>query len=310
MHSIINAARTDTQSLASEQTVRRIHHCLQANTAVCKSLGQDFLPQMELFFMPYLLIYRQYSELISNAIQSGDIYTAKSSSVKAMRSVKGAVLQLLETFVETANLPNRVAQDMVPKMMDPILGDYQRNVPDARDAEVLSLFSTIISKFGVAMQSEVPRIFESIFECTLNMITKNFEDYPEHRVKFFALLQSITKNCYAVLFSMSSEQLNLVMDSVIWAIRHTMRNVAETGLSLLEDLLYHFSESHVVLQFYQAYYIKIMTEIFSVMTGKSYSQKGGFKRKLWAQIHFTSRDSNSSARFCTCCSGPSKTRTR
>lgn len=31
------------------------------------------------------------------------------------------------------------------------------------------------------MEPEVPRVFEAVFECTLGMITKNFEDYPDHR---------------------------------------------------------------------------------------------------------------------------------
>ena len=44
-----------------------------------------------------------------------------------------------------------------------------------RDAEVLSLFAAIISKLREAMGAEVPRIFEAVFECTLQMITKNFE---------------------------------------------------------------------------------------------------------------------------------------
>ena len=44
-----------------------------------------------------------------------------------------------------------------------------------RDAEVLSLFAAIISKLREAMGKEVPRIFEAVFECTLQMITKNFE---------------------------------------------------------------------------------------------------------------------------------------
>jgi hypothetical protein len=47
-----------------------------------------------------------------------------------------------------------------------------------RDAEVLSLFAAIISKLREAMGAEVPRIFEAVFECTLQMITKNFEARP------------------------------------------------------------------------------------------------------------------------------------
>lgn len=66
------------------------------------------------------------------------------------------------------------------------------------------------------------------------MITVNFEDYPEHRLKFFALLHAITNHCFSCLFAMSPQQVKLLIDSIIWAFRHTERNVAETGLLLLE----------------------------------------------------------------------------
>ena len=47
-----------------------------------------------------------------------------------------------------------------------------------RDAEVLSLFAAIIAKLREAMADKVPVIFEAVFECTLQMITKNFEVRP------------------------------------------------------------------------------------------------------------------------------------
>ena len=40
---------------------------------------------------------------------------------------------------------------------------------------MLSLFAAIINKLAGKMQAEVPRIFEAVFECTLQMITVNFE---------------------------------------------------------------------------------------------------------------------------------------
>lgn len=49
------------------------------------------------------------------------------------------------------------------------------------------------------------------------------QDYPEHRLHFFALLRAITNNCFSKLFSMSPEQLGLVINSIIWAFRHTVR---------------------------------------------------------------------------------------
>ena len=45
------------------------------------------------------------------------------------------------------------------------------------------------------------------------------------------------KQALRCLFLMSPAQLKLVVDSIVWAFRHTERNVAETGLDLLTDLL-------------------------------------------------------------------------
>jgi exportin-1 len=113
------------------------------------------------------------------------------------------------------------------------------------------------------------------------MITKNFEDYPEHRLKFFSLLRAIGTHCFQAFIQLSSQvnmnlvfhllnyiynsiityayyackslvdcfpdyfislfqQLKLVMDSISWAFRHTERNIVETGLSLLLEILKNF----------------------------------------------------------------------
>ena len=37
------------------------------------------------------------------------------------------------------------------------------------------------------------------------MITKNFEDYPEHRLKFFSLLRAIATHCFPALIRLSSQ---------------------------------------------------------------------------------------------------------
>ena len=93
------------------------------------------------------------------------------------------------------------------------------------------------------------------------------QDYPEHRLQFFALLRAITNFCFGTLFAMSPAQLKLVIDSIVWAFRHTERNVADTGLNLLLEMLDMFDKSEVATLFYQTYYLQLMQEIFAVMTG-------------------------------------------
>lgn len=63
------------------------------------------------------------------------------------RSVKREILKLIETFLDKAENQPHIGKQFVPPMMDQVLGDYARNVPDARESEVLSLFATIINKY-------------------------------------------------------------------------------------------------------------------------------------------------------------------
>lgn len=46
------------------------------------------------------------------------------------------------------------------------------------------------------MEDQVPIIMQNVFECTLEMINKDFSEFPEHRVEFFNLLRAINLHCF------------------------------------------------------------------------------------------------------------------
>ncbi|GMI83854.1 EXPORTIN 1, ARABIDOPSIS THALIANA EXPORTIN 1, exportin 1A, HEAT-INTOLERANT 2 [Hibiscus trionum] len=97
-----------------------------------------------------------------------------------------------------------------------------------------TLLETLLKLFPVPLYRNLT------LQCLTKMITKFFEDYPEHRLKFFSLLRAIATHCFPALIQLSSEQLKLVMDSIIWAFRHTERNIAEISLNLLLEMLKRF----------------------------------------------------------------------
>nr|KAJ0185136.1 hypothetical protein LSAT_V11C900476370 [Lactuca sativa] len=280
---IIGHARGNVDFLKDQDVIRTVLNILQTNTSAATALGTHFLPQITLIFLDMLNVYKMYSELISSGIAEGGPFASKTSYVKLLRSVKRETLKLIETFLDKAEDQPQIGKQFVPPMMDPVLGDYARNLPDARESEVLSLFATIINKYKGAMIDDVPRIFEAVFQCTLEMITKNFEDYPEHRLKFFSLLRAIATHCFQALILLSPEQLKLVMDSVMWAFRHTERNIAETGLNLLLEMLKNFQKSEFCNQFYRSYFVLIVQEIFAVLTDTFH--KPGFKLHVLVLQH-------------------------
>jgi len=129
------------------------------------------------------------------------------------------------------------------------------------------------------MTTQVPRVFEAVFKCTLDMITKNFEDYPEHRSNLFNLLRAINHHCFPALLT-DQGNFTLIIESIKWAFKHTERNVAETGLNTLLELLNNVQASQVSNDFYRAYYLGLLQDVFSVLTDTLH--KPGFK--LHSQI--------------------------
>uniref|UniRef100_A0A5B6Z553 Putative exportin-1 n=1 Tax=Davidia involucrata TaxID=16924 RepID=A0A5B6Z553_DAVIN len=279
---IIGHACQSVDFLKDQNVIRTVLNILQTNTSVASSLGTYCLSQIKLIFLDMLNVYRMYSELISTSIAGGP-YAPKTSYVKLLCSVKREILKLIGTFLYKAKDHPDIGKNFVPPMMDLVLGDYARNLPDARESEVLSLLARIINAYKAAMIEDVPQIFEAVFQCTLEMITKNFEDYPEHRIKFFSLLCAIARHCFPALIRLSSQQLKLVMDSIIWAFRHTEWNIAETGLSLLLVMLKNFQASEFCNQFYQTYFLTIEQEIFAVLTDTFH--KPGFKLHVLVLRH-------------------------
>uniref|UniRef100_A0A2K5SFU2 Exportin-1 n=1 Tax=Cebus imitator TaxID=2715852 RepID=A0A2K5SFU2_CEBIM len=201
----------------------------------------------------------------------GEMVT-KQPLIRSMRTVKRETLKLISGWVSRSNDPQMVAENFVPPLLDAVLIDYQRNVPAAREPEVLSTMAIIVNKLGGHITAEIPQIFDAVFECTLNMINKDFEEYPEHRTNFFLLLQAVNSHCFPAFLAIPPTQFKLVLDSIIWAFKHTMRNVADTGLQILFTLLQNVAQEEAAAQsFYQTYFCDILQHIFSVVTDTSHT---------------------------------------
>jgi len=77
---------------------------------------------------------------------------------------------------------------------------------------------------------------------------------------------------FSALLAIPPAQFKLVLDAVIWALKHTMRHVADTGLSIVYQLLQNIAQVDSAAQsFYQTYYIDILQHLFSVVTDSSHT---------------------------------------
>lgn len=69
--------------------------------------------------------------------------------VRGLRTIKKEILKLIDIYVQKADDLEMINTNIVPALLDAVLVDYNRNVPDARDAEVLDVMTTIITKLHV-----------------------------------------------------------------------------------------------------------------------------------------------------------------
>jgi len=92
---------------------------------------------------------------------------------------------------------------------------------------------------------------------------------PEMPMDEYVILMMLL--CSAFL-AIPPAQFKLVLDAIIWALKHTMRHVADTGLSILYQLLQNVAQVNTAAQsFYQTYYIDVLQHLFSVVTDSSHT---------------------------------------
>lgn len=58
----------------------------------------------------------------------------------------------------------------------------------------------------------------------------------------------------------------------MWAFKHTMRDIADMGLSICLDVINNFANSDPITanQFYQAYFLNLLNDIFFVLTDNNH----------------------------------------
>jgi len=279
-------------ALLQNDAIKELSKILRINTKVCSASGSIYLHQLSNVFSDMLNVYRLYSEQIIQACQQQGPIATRLTVYKAMRGVKADILDLFTACLEAcqesedcdAQAKELFFANFMPAILREVLQDYHASPPAARDHKVLTLFSTAISVLKDLIAPEIPRILNAVFEKTLEMITTNMLDYPEHRIGFFRFLHEANAHCFYALFSIPPQLQKLVIDSVVWAIKHTERNISETGLEILLALLLNVSgNQQIAQQFYVTFLLPLIQDVFGVLTDRLH--KSGFKLQATILMH-------------------------
>jgi exportin-1 len=269
-------AKQNLNSLLDEERIREITKIIRTNVFVAKATGHSFISQLALIHHDMLQLYKVYAGHISDTVRIQGPMAIRDRHVRAMRSTKIEILTLLRTFIERSEDPQLVATQVVETLYGPVLEDYSNSAPAARDAEVLELFAAVVGKLKGHMSSGIHRVLQNTFAPTLVMICGNFEDAPEHRQHFYSLLKQVNLHCFVALWSAAPEAQKQIVDAVIWGMKHTQSDVAQTSLEIMEQLLVNVDENpQIAQQFYHSHLLKITSEVLFCLTDRLH--KSGFK---------------------------------
>lgn len=270
-------ASSNVDVLSQPENVKILANILKTNVSACSSIGAFYLPQIGRIFLDMLGLYKAVSGIISETVAQQGVIATKTPKVRGLRTIKKEILKLMDTYIKRSEDAEGINNSFIPQLLDAILGDYNRNVPPARDAEVLNVMTTITMRQKELLTQQVPAILDAVFEVTLNMITQDFTEYPEHRVGFYRMLRAINQLCFPALLSIPSVEFKLFMDSITWAFKHTLRDIADLGLYTCLELVNNFAEADAAISnaFYQQYLLGLIQDILFVLTDSDH--KSGFK---------------------------------
>lgn len=139
-----------TEVLANPENLKILSNVLKTNVSACSSIGTFFLPQLNRIYLDLLSLYTAVSGIINATTAEQGLIATKTPKVRGLRTIKKEILKLVgETYIKKAEDLESVNASLIPPLLEAILGDYKQNIPAARDAEVLSVMVTIVTRLGV-----------------------------------------------------------------------------------------------------------------------------------------------------------------
>ncbi|OMJ30299.1 Exportin-1 [Smittium culicis] len=276
---VLKVASDDHKMLETTDVNKSISNILKINTSVCEQIGNKFLPQLAHIYMDMMGMYHAISALISSSIAANGEIAARYPNIRAMRGVKKDCLKLIETYIslcEDADFSS-VCQNIIPTFFDVVTADYNSNKDISKDAGVLSCLSVMVKVLGNLLSDRIFVIFDVVFTPTLNMINKDFTEYPDHRTEFFSLLSQLVNRMFSSLLVLNPDNFKLLVDSIVWGFKHTTRDIADASLKILLELITSFSQADpsVANAFFQTFYIPLLQDILFVLTDSDH--KSGFR---------------------------------
>lgn len=151
---IIVNAETNPQFLFSRDNIKSIDKYLKVNYRISESVGQIYAHYLVQIFDVLIRVYSFYSTQIS-------MKSADQSVIKLMRGVRRDILRLIQSYIQNAQNYDILSAHFMQSLQQ-LTDDYANSDPEARDPEVLLLFSVLIKHTGELMTDFLPCVLTNL----------------------------------------------------------------------------------------------------------------------------------------------------
>lgn len=305
---LMRSAAEDIACLQNVDVLRDVQRVLRINEAACRSIGATFAKQLGRLYLDMLNVYKAVAGVLASAVAASGDGIMLTQLARLMSGVKRQVMALVGTYVDKADDIAFVAANFVPHLLEPVLGDFVMSPAATREAAVLRLMTQLVTTLRGAIADDTPRILSVAFETTLPLLTAaasaaaagggdgaaagagggssgmmeivsplsggrpalTATDLPELCIEFFKLLDAVNQFAFPAFFGIPVEQQKVVVDSVMWAVRHVNPDIGELGLAILSRLVTNFASSGAEISqpFFSAYLLPLLRDIIAVVTDR------------------------------------------
>lgn len=245
---IIDHSSRNNNFLTEQEPLRLLIDVLKTNNRACVSLKHKYIYQLSNIFTDMMNIYSLIANHIKSAVSQNQD-AIRDEIVKDMRSVKKEIVLLITEWINHCHQEDqiRVLQDnMLEDLFKATLDDYCQSAIPTREAEVINMTCSIITKLGNNIQNYLTPILATIFEPTMQMISTTQSEFPDHRTYFFKFLSAINQYAFKSMLALKPEQFKLLLDAIIWGMKQMMQECKETSIKIMENLLDNVGDDHLI----------------------------------------------------------------
>lgn len=265
--------------LQEADTIRLLQHIIRINSAMCENVGPIFSEHLSTIYTDLLNLYTEFETTIQATVKASGKESIEYFIPRLMRSSRRVILALLDNFFNVCG----IGMDSITTYVDPLISSVFNGYANCdliiKEPLVLKVMSTIVKKMKKLIDKYCIEFLQKGIQPTLPLITNNTEDFPTHRSNFYLLLQMLINHNFNAFFVNIPDTQKLIIDCIIWGIKHVERNISEQSLDILNKLLDNvLATPQLSNTFWNNYYMSILLEVFYVLTDRCH--KNSFHQQV------------------------------